>query len=136
VAQKSSAASCPEPRSAVHLHAWSLFDRLIAIPTWLTNPELVGSPAAAEADLDDASETFERLSDPVRLEILTTLHRSADPIRYADLQASLSIRDNGRLNYHLRQLDDLIYREDGRYALSDRGERLIRQVAAAGLPPE
>lgn len=108
----------------------------MAIPTWLTNPELVGSPAAAEADLDDASETFERLSDPVRLEILTTLHRSADPIRYADLRASLSIRDNGRLNYHLRQLDDLIYREDGRYALSDRGERLIRQVAAAGLPPE
>lgn len=105
----------------------------MAIPTWLTNPDLVGSPAANDADLDDASETFERLSDPVRLEILTTLYRHSEPIRYADLRASLSIRDNGRLNYHLRQLDDLVERDDGRYALSDRGERLLRQVGVADL---
>lgn len=105
----------------------------MAIPTWLTNPDLVGSPAASDADLDDASETFERLSDPVRLEILTTLHRHSDPVRYADLRASLSIRDNGRLNYHLRQLEDLVERDNGCYALSDRGERLLRQVGVSDL---
>lgn len=101
----------------------------MAIPPWLTNPELVGSPSASQPDFGQASETFGVLSNPVRLEILGTLHEQAAPMQYAELLTELSVRDNGRLNYHLRQLDGLVANDDGVYTLTDRGERLIQEIA-------
>jgi len=102
----------------------------MAIPTWLSDSEAFGPSSLSDTEIAAVSETLEVLSNPIRLEILATLHRRENPVRYADLRAALSIRDNGRLNYHLRQLDGLIARDDGRYALTDRGQRLVQQVTA------
>lgn len=101
----------------------------MAIPTWLSDPDASESSSLRTAEIEGVSETLDVLSNPIRLEILATLHQRPGDVRYADLRAELSIRDKGRLNYHLRQLDGLVARDDGRYTLTDRGRRLVRQVA-------
>ncbi|WP_336024068.1 DUF7347 domain-containing protein [Halobellus salinisoli] len=105
----------------------------MAIPTWLSDSEAFGSRSLSAAEVDDVSETLDVLASPPRLEILAVLHRRSDPIRYADLRAELSIDDKGRLNYHLRQLDGIVARDEGRYALTGRGEELVEAVAAADV---
>jgi DNA-binding HxlR family transcriptional regulator len=102
----------------------------MAIPTWLSTSDASESPSLRTAEIEGVSETLDVLANPIRLEILATLHRRTGDVRYADLRADLSIRDKGRLNYHLRQLDGLVARDDGRYALTDRGRRLVRHVAS------
>ncbi|WP_049985602.1 winged helix-turn-helix transcriptional regulator [Halobellus rufus] len=103
----------------------------MAIPTWLSDPDAFGPRSISAAEVDGVSETLDVLASPPRLEILAVLHRRSDPIRYSALREELSIDDKGRLNYHLRQLDGIVTREEGRYALTERGEELVEAVAAA-----
>ncbi|MWV41379.1 helix-turn-helix domain-containing protein [Natrialba sp. INN-245] len=83
----------------------------------------------SEPDLERASEEFELLASPVRLEILTALADRDRPLRYSELRARLSIRDNGKLNYHLRTLEELVDGSDDGYALTERGRRLLEGVS-------
>ncbi|WP_327050759.1 ArsR/SmtB family transcription factor [Halomicrococcus gelatinilyticus] len=106
----------------------------MAIPHWLwPHEEQDGATTPEPADLARASTTFEALSDENRLGILTALADSAEPLSYTDLRAASPVDDNGKLNYHLRRLDDdgLLVRQDGAYALSDRGATLVETVDAA-----
>jgi DNA-binding transcriptional ArsR family regulator len=100
----------------------------MAIPTWVNDREAVGRSSLTTEEIQDVSETLEIVSNPLRLEILATLGRGETPMSYTDLRAAISVRDNGKLNYHLRQLEGLVERGDGQYALSVRGERLLQQV--------
>lgn len=102
----------------------------MAIPHW-TWPDGEPDTDGSETDLTAASDTFETLSDGTRAAILGTLFDADGPVAYTDLQAATGVADNGRLNYHLRELDDLVVDTDDGDALSDRGRALVRDVLAA-----
>lgn len=86
------------------------------------------SGSEPDRDLERVSSDLEALANPVRLEILTALARAERPLRYSELRATLSIEDNGKLNYHLRTLEDLVASADGEYRLTDRGRDLVGRV--------
>lgn len=86
-----------------------------------------------DCDLERVSNDLEVLANPVRLEIMDTLARSERPLRYSELRAALSIRDNGKLNYHLRTLKDLVVSADGEYRLTARGRELVARVLDEGV---
>lgn len=93
----------------------------------------IGSGTETDRDLERVSNDLEVLANPVRLEILDALARSERPLRYSELRASLSIRDNGKLNYHLRTLEDLVVSADGEYRLTARGRELVARVLDEGV---
>ncbi|WP_158237411.1 winged helix-turn-helix domain-containing protein [Halegenticoccus soli] len=101
----------------------------MAIPTWVWP----GSATASGRPFDqtkigDVSEAFGVLSNPIRLEILNAIYERESPISYTDLRAATSIDDNGKLNYHLRQLNRYIVNENGQYTLSEQGRRVIESL--------
>ncbi|ELY71385.1 winged helix-turn-helix domain-containing protein [Natrinema versiforme] len=113
----------------------------MAIPTWLwtaTDGPAGRSRSRIERDEDNGdgdgldleavSNDLELLSSPVRLEILLTLADRDHPIRYGELREAVSIEDNGQLNYHLRRLESAVTGDDGEYALTARGERLLKRA--------
>lgn len=79
-------------------------------------------------DFEDLSSDLDALANPIRLEILTALARCDAPLRYSELRAAISIEDNGKLNYHLRTLEDLVTNVDGEYRLTARGRDLVGRV--------
>lgn len=110
----------------------------MAIPPWLDpgHPEAAAKSTATEGlpdalDVDGATGTFRLLSDATRVEVLVSLYERPTPVSYTDLRRSVSVDDNGRLNYHLRQLDGFVEKGDEGYALTDRGDALVEQVLAA-----
>lgn len=108
----------------------------MGLPFWPDASEDPGSPdgvshdwstAAGRLDPERAAESLSVLANPVRLTVLATLHRRGE-LTYTDLKDATGVEDRGRFNYHLRELDDFLERTDGRYALSDRGERVVERV--------
>jgi hypothetical protein len=74
------------------------------------------------------------LKDPTRRQILAVL-ADRGPLAYVEILNLLEIEHTGKLNYHLKQLGDLISKdESGRYALTEKG-RLAGQVMAKFQPP-
>jgi citrate synthase len=109
----------------------------MAIPHWLwpteapdDAPSPGSDPSLSAAEIETATDLFETLSNPVRLEILTALNERSEPISYTALRGETSIEDKGRFNYHLRQLDSLVCSHDGSYALTEDGEELVETVLA------
>ncbi|MDG5778629.1 helix-turn-helix domain-containing protein [Haloarculaceae archaeon H-GB2-1] len=109
----------------------------MAIPTWLWQGDEGGASRTGTTERDLSAADIERvtaaldvLSDETRREILTVLYGRTEPISYSALQEAVDVRDNGRLNYHLRQLDDLLTVADGTYALNDYGETVLQSVLA------
>lgn len=98
----------------------------MAIPHW-TWPE--ASPSAA-SDLADATAAFDALSDPTRATILGALYDAKEPLAHSDLFDATGVEDNGRLNYHLRQLDELLDQGPEGYVLSDRGQQLVTDLVS------
>ncbi|WP_353635234.1 helix-turn-helix domain-containing protein [Halobacterium sp. NMX12-1] len=93
----------------------------MAIPRW-TWPD--DDPATAAA-LRDATAAFDALSDPTRAAILGALFDASGPLSYSALASAADVPDNGRLNYHLRRLDDLVDHSSAGYSLSARGRALV-----------
>jgi citrate synthase len=91
----------------------------------------VADRSSRPSSLEPASEILATLSEPTRLEILLILHRNAAELAYSVLRTKSSIEDNGRFNYHLRQLgeSDLVSSTDG-YALTDTGKTLVQTLIA------
>lgn len=81
-------------------------------------------------------DVFELLSHPDRLSILRTLvdvsrSRGDQSLRFTDLKDRSAIDDNGRFNYHLgRLVDVLVTRTDDEYRLSDFGHRVLAPMVA------
>jgi citrate synthase len=107
-------------------------DEAMAIPHW-TWPDGDADPTAT--DLAAASDAFDALADSTRAAILGVLFDADGPLAYTDLLAETGVEDNGRLNYHLRELEAFIVREDDGYALSDRGRTLVRDMLATDALP-
>lgn len=97
----------------------------MAIPTWLWHGD---SAAESDVDVERASAAFETLASTTRLSILTALADADEPLSYTALRTASGLGDNGRFNYHLRQLDGFVAESDGTYALTDRGRRLVDDV--------
>lgn len=99
----------------------------MAIPHW-TAPTAPSTPEPAR--LDEVSSAFGVLSNPTRLAILVSVATERAPVPYTELQAAVGVDDNGRLNYHLRQLEDgFLERTRRGYVLTDRGERAVSMLA-------
>jgi len=63
------------------------------------------------------------LKDETRRKMVLLLNEKG-ALSYTDFIKALEISNTGRLNYHLRVLNDLILkREDGQYMLSEKGKR-------------
>jgi DNA-binding transcriptional ArsR family regulator len=61
------------------------------------------------------------LKDETRRKIVNLLHEKGS-LSYTELMNNLGIDSTGKINYHLRILNDLVVkREDGNYALSEKG---------------
>lgn len=98
----------------------------MGIPDW-TWPEGESLPESlAATEIEEASDVFAVLSNEIRLEILTTLYQQPTPMSYTELQSEAPIDDNGKLNYHLRELDPFIEQADGEYALTAAGRDTLR----------
>ena len=66
------------------------------------------------------------LKDKTRRKILLTLNLE-EPLSYTDLIGELGFQTTGRLNYHLKQLDDLLARDaNRRYSLTEKGHLAVR----------
>ena len=70
------------------------------------------------------------LKDETRRKI-TLFLRNKGSLSYTDLMKALGIDSTGKLNYHLKILDNLILkREDGQYVLTEKGELALRLMLA------
>ena len=66
------------------------------------------------------------LKDETRRKIVLLLSEKGS-LTYTELIKALEIDNTGRMNYHLKILDDLVLkRDDGRYALTEKGELASR----------
>ena len=72
------------------------------------------------------------LKDEKRRKILTLLNEK-DSLSYTDLMNALGIGSTGKLNYHLKVLNELVTkREDGSYVLTDKGKLAIHLLREFG----
>ena len=66
------------------------------------------------------------LKDETRRRILLLLHEKGS-LSYVDLMKAIGITSTGKMNYHLKVLNNLILKkEDGQYALTEKGELSLR----------
>lgn len=93
------------------------------------------APTEPDAIREDGIEALELLANEHRLAILRTLADADGPLAFSELRKRIGMRDTGRFNYHLSELQGRFVRQhDGRYELGPAGERLI--LAAADLDAE
>lgn len=101
----------------------------MAIPHYVWPDD--GHELTTAETLEATTDAFEALSDPTRAVILATLFDADRRLRYTELAAAAGIEDKGRLNYHLRRLDDLLDRSADGYVLSEAGHELVDSVLSA-----
>lgn len=71
-------------------------------------------------DVDFAS-LHKVLKDPTRRDIILHLNRKGQ-LTYTELMNLLEVTNTGKLNYHLKILNDLLQKgEDGKYSLTEKG---------------
>jgi hypothetical protein len=99
-----------------------------------------GVPRNAVTDGDDpataASETFDVLAEPARVDILETLlaayYESRDPQQFSALRRRTDFEDAGRFNYHLGKLTpEFVEKRDGGYAPTIAGMKAIQAAEVA-----
>ncbi|MFC6976218.1 citrate/2-methylcitrate synthase [Halomicroarcula sp. GCM10025709] len=100
--------------------------------TWTPVEEREPTDGVTErAAVEPVSETLQTLAEPARLEVLFALAAADGPVAYSTLRERTSIEDNGRFNYHLRQLRGAFVADgDAGYALTAAGERFVETVLA------
>jgi len=76
----------------------------------------------------ELSQIFNLLKHPLRRGILKQLSKS--PQAYSKILKNLNIQESSILNYHLREMDDLLIKKDdnGKYMLNEIGEICLQLV--------
>jgi hypothetical protein len=76
----------------------------------------------------ELSQIFNLLRHPLRRGILK--HLSKSPQAYSKILKNLNIQESSILNYHLREMDDLLIQKDvnGKYMLNEIGEICLQLV--------
>ncbi|OYT30876.1 MAG: ArsR family transcriptional regulator, partial [Thermofilum sp. ex4484_79] len=68
----------------------------------------------------ESDKTFEAIAHPLRIRILKLL--AERPMSFSELKRRLGIKSSGKLDFHLKKLDNLIVLdEDGKYTLTREG---------------
>nr|WP_238386889.1 citrate/2-methylcitrate synthase [Natrialba swarupiae] len=94
---------------------------------FVAGDDIVRTPA--RSSLEPVSETLSVLSEPNRLQILLALAERDEPIAYSTLRASVSAKDKGQFNYHLRQLrESFVANWEEGYELTDAGRTVVDAV--------
>ena len=78
---------------------------------------------------------FKSLQHPTRQEILKFLGEHPQDIPYTDL-LDFCDGSTGKLNYHLRTLDDLVNKNDTGYNISEKGKRVLSWLKSYDIPGE
>jgi hypothetical protein len=69
----------------------------------------------------DMDSLYKALKDRTRRKIVLQLYEKG-PLAYVDVMNALAITNTGKLNYHLKILGDLLYKdENGKYRLTEKG---------------
>lgn len=76
----------------------------------------------------ELTQIFNLLKHPLRRAILKQLSKS--PRAYSQILKNLNIQESSILNYHLREMDDLMIKKDvnGKYELNEVGEICLQLV--------
>ncbi|MCS7365870.1 MAG: helix-turn-helix domain-containing protein [archaeon GB-1867-035] len=75
----------------------------------------------------NANEIFEAISHPTRIRILEIL--AEKPLGFADLKRKLNIKSSGKLDFHLKKLENLItVNQDGKYILTEKGYAALNAI--------
>lgn len=99
------------------------------------------SRSIEQLQLDQVADAFRVLSDPIRIAIIAALVKAdrinEAPLTFAELRRAVDIRDSGRFNYHLQQLQPRFVRstEDG-YYVRHAGQMAYSLVQARTAPAD
>lgn len=89
-------------------------------------------------DFEATADAFNRLADPVRVELLRALWLEGrhDAMPYATLQDAVGVRDSGRFNYHLQRLTDVFVEQtDDGYQLTPAGLTVVDAIQSEAFAP-
>lgn len=79
-------------------------------------------PGPVGSDLDEATATFDLLSDETRVRIVRALADASGGLRFSELRTRAGVRDAGRFNYHLEKLRGRLVEKSGEtYVLTAAG---------------
>lgn len=71
--------------------------------------------------------TFEAIAHPLRIKILKLL--AERPMGFSELKRKLGIKSGGKLDFHLKKLENLIVlNSDGRYTLTKEGYAALQAI--------
>ena len=74
-----------------------------------------------------STETFEAISHPVRIKILKVLAEKS--LSFSELKRELGIKSSGKLDFHLKKLDNLITtNNEGKYTLTREGYAALQAI--------
>ncbi|MCD6096328.1 MAG: helix-turn-helix domain-containing protein [Thermoprotei archaeon] len=74
-----------------------------------------------------SDETFEAIAHPLRIKILKLL--AERPMGFSELKRELGIKSSGKLDFHLKKLENLIaLNSDGRYTLTKEGYAALQAI--------
>ncbi|SFC70377.1 hypothetical protein SAMN05444422_11572 [Halobiforma haloterrestris] len=80
------------------------------------------------------ADSFGRLTNATRLEMLRVLAAADPPLEYTELFERVSVTDSGQFNYHLRQLvDEYVTKSERGYDLTQPGRRAADLLATNSL---
>ncbi len=74
-----------------------------------------------------SDEAFEAIAHPLRIKILKLL--AERPMGFSELKRELGIKSSGKLDFHLKKLENLIVLNgDGRYTLTKEGYAALQAI--------
>jgi len=74
-----------------------------------------------------SDEIFEVIAHPLRIKILKLL--AERPMGFSELKRELGIKSSGKLDFHLKKLEDLIIlNSNGKYTLTKKGYAALQAV--------
>ncbi|RLF18936.1 MAG: hypothetical protein DRZ82_07385 [Thermoprotei archaeon] len=77
-----------------------------------------------------SDETFEAIAHPLRIKILKLL--AERPMGFSELKRELGIKSSGKLDFHLKKLENLIMlNSDGRYTLTKEGYAALQAITTS-----
>lgn len=92
--------------------------------------------AAEGNDLTPLSpdDAFSVLGNEIRIRILETLGKAAEPLSFTDLRNQIGLKRGGQFNYHLDQLvGHFVSKSDAGYELRAPGRRVVKAVLSGAV---
>lgn len=82
-------------------------------------------------------DTFELLSNSLRVRILQALSEADNPLPFSRLRGAVEERDSGKFNYHLKKLvGHLVVHDDDGYRLSLAGRKMYGTIISGAYTTE